>query len=95
MGTLHLAEIPYEDGSTKFRYARRISEDGARWIRHGLFRAYHPNGELQSEGFYLDGNEHGPWKDYHQNGQMAARGEYENGQEVGVWEYWNEHGDPE
>ena len=94
MTELNIAEIPYEDGTIQYRYARYLSDDGTRWIRHGLFLAYHPNGQLASEGHYADGHEQGLWKDFHENGQMAAKGEYEAGQEVGRWEYWNDDGTP-
>ena len=94
MTELSNAEIPYEDGAIRYRYARYLNEDGTRWIRHGLFRAYHPNGELASEGHYTNGHEHGLWKDFHQNGQIAAQGEYDAGREIGHWQYWNDDGTP-
>ena len=95
-GVLHIAEIPYENGTIHFRYARILSADGTRWIKHGLFSAHHPNGTLSSEGMYVDGQEHGLWTDYHSNGQMAARGHYANGKEVGHWEFWSSSdGSPE
>jgi len=47
---LHIAEIPYESGSLRFRYSRELSEDGSRWIRQGLLTAYHENGQRASEG---------------------------------------------
>src|SRR5262245_40075089 len=50
---LHIAEIPYENGTIRFGYARILSADGTRWIKHGLFSAHHPNGTLSSEGMYL------------------------------------------
>ena len=92
MQDLHIAEIPYETGEIKFRYSRRLSPDGTRWIRHGLFCAYHQNGKISSEGNYLDGVEHGLWHNYHANGLLAAEGMYEHGQEVGTWRYWNDDG---
>ena len=92
MTDLHIAEIPFEDGGIQLRYGRKLSPDGSRWIREGLFRAYHPNGSLASEGTYLDGVEDGVWRDYHDNGQIAAEGEYSQGVEVGVWRYWNADG---
>ena len=88
MTDLDIAVIPYETGETHFRYARYLSGDGSRWIRHGLFRAFHRNGALASEGHYQHGVEHGIWRDYHENGQLAAEGSYENGEEVGTWQYW-------
>jgi MORN repeat variant len=77
------------------RYARILSADGIRWIKHGLFIAHHPNGMLSSEGMYVNGQEHGLWTEYHSNGQMAARGHYANGKEVGHWEFWSSDGSPE
>jgi antitoxin component YwqK of YwqJK toxin-antitoxin module len=94
MADLNIAEIPYEDGTTRYRYARYMAEDGTRWIRHGPFFAYHPNGERASEGNYVDGAEDGVWTDFHANGQMAARGNYAAGAQVGTWEYWDADGVP-
>ncbi|WP_084187244.1 toxin-antitoxin system YwqK family antitoxin [Andreprevotia chitinilytica] len=92
VGDLSIAEILYETGEMCFRYSRYKASDGSRWIRHGLFRAYHQNGNLASEGHYADGKEHGPWRDYHENGQVAAEGQYENGQETGEWKFWDADG---
>jgi antitoxin component YwqK of YwqJK toxin-antitoxin module len=94
MTELNLAEIPYETGEIHFRYARYMSGDGSHWIRHGLFRAFHRNGSLASEGQYAHGKEHGIWRDYHENGRVAAEGLYESGEELGQWQYWNEDGSP-
>lgn len=94
MPDLNIAEIPYETGQLHYRYARYMSDDGTRWIRHGLFMAYHLNGNLASEGSYDHGLEHGLWRDYHENGKLAAEGQYEKGKEVGQWRYWNEDGSP-
>ena len=92
MMELNIAEIPFDTGGTRYRYSRYMSADGTRWIRHGLFRAYHPNGTVASEGAYVDGKENGRWCDFNDNGQMAAEGRYENGEEVGTWRYWNSDG---
>jgi len=90
--TLNIAEIPYEDGTIQFRYARVMSEDGTKWIRHGLFQSFYENGKLASEGEYDSGLETGIWKSFHGNGQLAALGEYREGKEVGSWQYWDESG---
>jgi antitoxin component YwqK of YwqJK toxin-antitoxin module len=89
---LNIAEIPYENGGIHYRYSIYMSADGTRWIRHGLFRAYHPNGNLASEGSYIDGQENGLWRDYHDNGHLAAEGEYLDGVETGEWVYWSADG---
>jgi antitoxin component YwqK of YwqJK toxin-antitoxin module len=93
--TLHIAEIPFESGGVRFRYARRLSEDGTRWIRHGRFVAYHESGGIASEGEYLDGKEEGVWRDYHPNGKVAAEGRYVAGKEEGAWRYFDSAGKEE
>ncbi len=93
--TFNIAEIPYETGALHFRYARYMSADQTRWVRHGLFRAYHPNGALASEGAYEHGVEHGHWRDFHGSGKLAAEGDYDHGGEVGVWRFWRQDGTEE
>jgi antitoxin component YwqK of YwqJK toxin-antitoxin module len=90
MNDLEIAEIPYDSGVIRFRYSRYLASDGSRWVRHGLFRAYHEN--LASEGNYVDGLEQGDWIDYHDNGAVAAKGAYDKGLEVGEWVFWNADG---
>jgi antitoxin component YwqK of YwqJK toxin-antitoxin module len=89
---LNIAEIPHEDGSLRFRYSRYLSQDGRRWIRHGLLRAFNRNGQLASEGEYEEGLENGLWKDYHENGRPAAEGRFKAGKKDGVWHYWDAEG---
>lgn len=95
MDDLNIAEIPYDSGVVHQRYARYMSDDGTRWIRHGLFRSYHPNGSLACEGMYEHGAESGQWRDYHENGQLAAEGHYLNGQQSGNWRFWDSAGNEE
>ena len=89
---LSIAEILHASGGVRFRYARVLSEDGSRWLRHGLFVEYDENGAVVSEGSYLMGKEHGLWRDYYPNGKPAAEGEYEAGLEHGPWRFWDENG---
>jgi tetratricopeptide (TPR) repeat protein len=89
---LNIAEVPYDSGQVRFRYARVKSADGASWIRHGLFVEYSKTGQVLSEGSYVQGQEHGPWRDFHPNGQIAAQGEYVEGKEHGTWRFWDESG---
>jgi len=92
---LNIAEIPYESGAIRFRYARVMAPDRTRWIRHGLFVEYHENGTVVSEGQYVDGKEDGLWRDFHPDGRPAAEGCYREGKEVGVWRFWNPDGTEE
>ena len=74
MPDLEIAETFYENGTVHYRYAHYPSEDGARWVRHGLFVEYSEAGSVKSEGHNEHGFEHGEWRDFHDNGQIAAQG---------------------
>lgn len=89
---LSIAEITYETGELRLRYARYLSIGGTRWIRHGLFTEFHRNGQLASRGIYENGLEEGNWQDFYESGQVAAEGRYSGGIEVGIWRYWNPDG---
>lgn len=95
MADLDIAEIPYESGVIRFRYARYLSDDGTRWVRHGRFVAYTEEGTVCSEGHYEHGLEQGEWMDFHLNGQVAAQGHYEKGKVVGIWQFWKPDGTSE
>jgi antitoxin component YwqK of YwqJK toxin-antitoxin module len=89
---LYIAEIPYDTGELRYRYARHLSSDGSQWIRHGLFTEFHQNGQMASQGTYANDLEEGSWQDFYENGQIAAQGLYRSGIEIGTWQYWNPEG---
>jgi antitoxin component YwqK of YwqJK toxin-antitoxin module len=93
--TLNIVEIPYESGALKFRYARRLSADAARWVRDGPFQSFYENGQISAEGHYEDGLETGVWSTYHDNGQPASRGRYQAGRKADGWEFWDADGQSE
>lgn len=93
---LHIAEVVDDSGQVRQRYSRYRSADRTVWIRHGLFRAYHADGVLASEGHYRHGCEHGIWRDFHESGRPAAEGRYEDGDQVaGTWCCWDDEDDAE
>lgn len=92
---LHIAEIPHESGAVRYRYARVMSADGTRWIRHGLFVEYSEAGAVVAEGSYANGNEDGLWREFHPSGNLAAEGHYRAGREAGVWHFWAPDGSQE
>lgn len=89
---IHIVEIPYETGEVHFRYARKMSPDGTKWIRDGLYQEFNIDGSVASEGLFDEGLEEGLWKDYHENGNLAAEGYYSKGKEIGIWRYYDEDG---
>lgn len=58
----------------------------------GRFVQYHENGQVASEGNYVNGLEDGVWRDFHPNGQVASEGGYRNGKEEGLWRFWDAEG---
>jgi antitoxin component YwqK of YwqJK toxin-antitoxin module len=53
-------------------------------------KSYHPNGNIEAEGFLIENVQVGKWTFYHENGQLFTEGEFDNnGNPVGVWtEYY-------
>ena len=50
---------------------------------NGKIKEYYSNGNLYSEGEYLNGKKHGKGKSYYTNGNIAFEGEYLNGKRNG------------
>ena len=48
--------------------------------KEGLYKTYHKNGQLESEGNYVDGRMDGLWKFYHENGQLKLEGNFNDGE---------------
>lgn len=85
---MNVAETYYQTGEIQYRFARYLADDGITWVYHGRFVAFHRNGQLASEGNYIDGLEEGVWRSYHDDGQLAAEGCYRQGEQTGTWRYW-------
>jgi len=91
-GVLHIAEITDEAGRVVARYSRYFATDGSGLIRHGLYVAYHPSGQIAGEVTYNYGFEEGLGRDFYEDGQLAAEGHYRAGKEEGVWRFWGRDG---
>ncbi|HEY0047588.1 MAG TPA: membrane-binding protein [Flavobacterium sp.] len=50
---------------------------------------FHENGNIQQEGFFLDGKPEGKWAAYDAEGNKKSIGEYSNGMKSGKWLFWN------
>lgn len=61
-------------------------------VRHGLWTAYRPTGEVQSRSEYQDGKLHGLTTTFRPNGALLYRGQNANGHPVGRWEFHDEIG---
>jgi antitoxin component YwqK of YwqJK toxin-antitoxin module len=60
--------------------------------RHGAWRSWHANGQLELEGCYEFGRENGTFTWWHANGQKAAEGNFVDGQLDGTWVWWHANG---
>ncbi len=81
----------YPSGRLKLRYRVRAGSDG-RWVRDGLFEAFHESGEAAARGHYRDGRLDGPWEQWHPNGRPKSSGRHAAGLKEGVWVWWDEEG---
>ncbi len=46
---------------------------------------FYENGQIQQEGYYLNGKPNGTWVSYTENGDKLAVGEYKEGKKSGQW----------
>jgi antitoxin component YwqK of YwqJK toxin-antitoxin module len=61
-------------------------------LRHGVAKAWFPNGKLESEGTYQFGKKSGAFTFWHENGQVLATGEYRDDKAEGQWVWWHQNG---
>ena len=67
------------------KYEGITDEDGK---RQGVWKEFYPNGELKSEGNYVNSKQEGVWNFYFENQKIEVKGSYKNGKKEGRW-YWN------
>jgi pimeloyl-ACP methyl ester carboxylesterase len=61
-------------------------------IKHGYFRKWYDNGQLEWEGRFDNGLIQGKATSWHRNGQLHFTGVYRHGMQQGSFTYYNEHG---
>lgn len=81
-GKLHKVEENYDRDSKKL-HSREISVDGL-----DQYEIWHPNGQLASTAYFLNGKHHGSWEEWNKDGILWHRLEYKDGREHGVSEFW-------
>ena len=55
----------------------QINQTDANGLRQGKWQKQYPNGRLQYEGFFKDGEPAGAWTRYYEGGQVKARIQYD------------------
>jgi antitoxin component YwqK of YwqJK toxin-antitoxin module len=68
------------------------SSPGVPEWKHGLWTAWHPNGQKKAEGEYREDKPVGPFAWWYESGQKQAEGEYVEGVPSGVWITWHANG---
>jgi antitoxin component YwqK of YwqJK toxin-antitoxin module len=61
-------------------------------LRHGTWKSWYSNGQLELEGYYQHNRESGNFTWWHAHGQEAVRGSYIDGQPDGTWTWWYANG---
>ena len=57
--------------------------------REGYWKHYYPNGNIFSEGLYINGRKEGIWKEYHSNNDLYSIGTYKNNNQIGYWKMYH------
>ena len=57
----------------------------------GIYKSYYPNGALEEEYFYNNGEIEGEYKKYHKNGKLKETCNYLNGLKHGRWKEFDEN----
>ncbi len=61
--------------------------------QQGVWKEYHPNGQIKSQGEYVNSKRIGEWVFYHPNGKVEQKGKYDKkGKAQGVWKWFYESG---
>jgi len=61
-------------------------------IRHGSFKSWYENGQINSQAEYNNGVQIGRFLYWHANGQKAVEGYYDDGERVGEWTWYHLNG---
>jgi antitoxin component YwqK of YwqJK toxin-antitoxin module len=90
---LYLSPVATQQSADDFWSARlaKFATEGKN-LRHGLAKAWFPNGKLESEGTYQFGKKSGTFTFWHENGQVLATGEYRDDLAEGQWVWWHQNG---
>jgi antitoxin component YwqK of YwqJK toxin-antitoxin module len=73
-------------------YTVRSTERLSKNMREGKVYFYFPNGNIQVEANFVNGQEEGTYIVYHENGVPYYQGKYAQGKRVGIWEFYDQEG---
>lgn len=81
-----LVGAPPPAGTLQF-CARRV-DDFRRYVPHGPWQTWHPNGQVFESGTFVDGAREGAWDVHDAEGFPVERGRWRHGARAGAWIYW-------
>ena len=58
----------------------------------GRWQYFYADGEIESEGFFVDDMPEGRWTWFYPDGKLKEEGSYNNGRRVGWWKQFDENG---
>jgi antitoxin component YwqK of YwqJK toxin-antitoxin module len=79
----------YYNAQTKAKTTELNFSNG---VNNGIAKAYHPNGKLSSQGFWLAGERLGDWTWYHENGNKKIIMMFSKGKAEGLATEYDEAG---
>ena len=87
----------YPDGSINVDGYKddQLNRKGELGNKQGLWRSWHPNGELAGRGLYQDDQQQGHWIYYYLNGKKQSEGDYDHDVKDGLWTTWYDDGQKE
>lgn len=77
----------YNNGSLKIEDS--FNKDS---LRHGKYKKYYENGQLELEIEYENGQKHGYERSYYENGRLKSEHTYANGLTEGTYKFYYENG---
>jgi len=75
--------------------AQLAAPEGSTLLKHGSWTSWYPNGQMQTEGEFVDDVPNGHFTWWHENGQKQAEGNYNAGAQTGRWVSWHANGQRE
>ncbi|MBP1672673.1 MAG: toxin-antitoxin system YwqK family antitoxin [Bacteroidetes bacterium] len=60
--------------------------------KDGVWKAFYPDGKVQTDAFFIDGKEDGEYTVYYDNGTIRYTGSYKNGICEGTWKFYTKGG---
>lgn len=88
-------EIRYYKDKKKYTdcsFVTLVEDSALHVVKDGPAFAYHENGNVQTEAFYVKGKEHGNYKVYREDGKVFYEGTYDMGERHGEWKFYYKNG---